>query len=127
MTQSQAVKYWLESAKRNVKVAEDNLKLKHYDWCLFLWQLVIEKTLKGLIAKRGLTPLPIHNLNHLVRIAGLKLDEKRKKELKDITSFNLEARYDDYKLSFYKKATPKYTKRWVEICRETYQWLQKFL
>lgn len=81
MTQAQAVKYWLKSAEKNIKVAEDTFKAGHYDWCLFFWQLAIEKTLKGLIAKRGLTPPPIHNLNQLAGIAGLKLDEKRKKEL----------------------------------------------
>jgi len=127
MTQSQAVKYWLKSAEKNIKVAQDNFKLKHYDWCLFFWQLAIEKILKGIVTKKGLAAPPIHNLHKLAKIAQIPVDEKNKEMLNEITTFNIEARYDDYKFSFYKKATPEYTKKWIKNCQAVYLWLQKFI
>ena len=127
MIQSEAVRYWFKSAEQNIKVAEDNFKLKHYDWSLFFWQLAIEKIPKGIIAKKGLVAPPIHNLYKLARIAQISIDEKNKVVLNEITSFSIEVRYDDYKFSFHKKATLNYVEKWIKNCREVYQWLQKFL
>lgn len=125
MTQEEAVKYWFESAKINASVANDNFKLGHYDWALFFWHLVLEKTLKGIIAKQGKTPPPIHNLAKLAQIAELALNAETRENLKTITAFNLEARYDDYKRSFYKKATPEYSQKWIAISKDIYKWLRR--
>lgn len=125
MTQSQAVNYWLKSAKRNIEVAEANFRAGHYDWSLFFWHLVLEKTLKGLITSQGKIPPPVHNLRYLAKFAGLGLTKVLDRNLKEITGFNLEARYDDYKFKFYKKATSVFTKKWAQICLEVYQWLLK--
>jgi len=46
----------------------------------------------------------------LAKLIEIDLDKDLIKELTSITSFNLEARYDDYKEQFYKKATKKFTK-----------------
>src|SRR3989339_586425 len=103
MDQKTAIKYWLKSAKQNIKVAEDNFKLKHYSWSLFLWKLALEKAIKGIIVKKGQAPPPSHKLNQLIRIAGIAVDKDKEDVLKEITTFNLEARYDDIKFSFYKR------------------------
>lgn len=55
--------------------------------------------------------------------AKLPIDSKQEMQLKEITTFNIEARYDDYKHSFYKKATLKYTTMWVKYCEELHLWL----
>lgn len=125
MTQSQAVKYWLDSAKKDIKTANDSYESGHFDWCLFIWQLVIEKILKGLIAKKNKHSLPIHDLLKLANAAGIKLDQEKADWLNEITTFNIEARYDDYKFSFYKKADQKYTTMWKKRCEEVYSWLRK--
>jgi HEPN domain-containing protein len=125
MTQTKAHKLLLQSAKRNLKVAKDNYKLKHYDWSLFFWHLVIEKTLKSIITKNGKVPPPIPNLNKLAKEAKLDLTKEQEDNLKEITTYNLEARYDDYKLSFYKKANKEYTDKWSKNCEEFYLWLKK--
>ncbi len=57
-----------------------------------------------------------HNIYSLLLHAGMSVSPKQAKELKEITSFNLEARYDDEKYSFYKKATKIYTDTWIKIC-----------
>lgn len=125
MTQSQAVKHWLESAERNVKAADDAYKTNHFDWCLFLWHLIIEKTIKGLIYEKNKTPYPIHDLLKLIESTGLELSQEKIDWLNEITTFNIEARYDDFKLSFYKKANKKYATLWAARCREIYLWLKK--
>ena len=124
MTQDEAINFWFESADRNKSTAEDMFQGGHYDWSLFLWHLVLEKTLKGLIVKKGDVPPPIHDLRKLVKYAGVSIEKEKERQLKEITSFNLEARYDDYKRSFYHKATKQYASLWVKICEEIYLWLK---
>ena len=47
--------------------------------------------------------------------------------LDTITTFNIRARYDDYKQLFYKKCTPEYTKIWVAHIEEMMEWLKEKL
>ena len=61
----------------------------------------------------------------LANAAGIKLDQEKADWLNEITTFNIEARYDDYKFSFYKKADQKYTTMWKKRCEEVYSWLRK--
>lgn len=126
MTSNEAVGFWRESAENDLKVAEDNLGLGHYHWALFFFQLVLEKILKGLIVqKKKAGPIPTHDLVRLANEAEIKLTEDQKSDFKEITTFNIEARYDDIKLSFYKKATKNYAKKWAQKARGYYQWLKK--
>ncbi len=48
-------------------------------------------------------------------------------QLKEITTFNIRARYDNIKLEFYKKATREYTEKWFSTAKEGYQWLKEKL
>ena len=52
---------------------------------------------------------------------------KQKNELVEISTFNVEARYDDYKLSFYKKAKKRFTSKYVNKTRKILKWLNKYL
>lgn len=126
MSAEDLVLFWEKSAKNDLKVAEDNLKLGHYHWALFFLQLVLEKTLKSLIVKKKnkIAP-PTHNLIRLANEASITLTEKQKLDFQEISTFNIEARYDDIKLSFYKKATKEFTKVWTDKCRKYYVWLKK--
>jgi len=103
MTEQGLIEFWRKSAENDLKVAEDNLKLGHYHWAL----------------------LPTHNLGRLASEAKIDLSEEQAQDFKEITSYNIEARYDDIKLSFYKKATKEYALKWVKKCRECYLWLKK--
>ena len=44
-----------------------------------------------------------------------------------INSFNISARYDDYKLNFHKKATKNYTEKYFKECNQLRLWLLKKL
>lgn len=125
MTKDEHLKYWLNSAEKSFQVAQDNFKLKHYNWCLFFCHLTLERILKGLAVKRAnKSPLPIHNLVRLAKQARLALSPDQTSDFEEISSFNIEARYDDLKLSFYKKATKVYTEKWLNKCQEYFQWLK---
>ena len=125
MTQEEAINFWITSAQHNFSTAQDMFKTGHFDWCLFMWHLVIEKLLKGLISAKGETPIATHNLLKLAKQASVSLPGGYEDYLKEITTFNLEARYDDYKFAFYRKATKDFTTKWTEVGLEIKEWLEK--
>jgi len=115
------IKNWLLKAEKDVETAEDLYKSKHYDWCLFIWHLVIEKALKAKILSLNKPIIYVHDLKRLANETNIVFDQEQIINLNEITSFNLEARYDDYKLSFYKKANIDYAKKWTNICENIYR------
>jgi HEPN domain-containing protein len=69
-----------------------------YVWSLFPGHLVIEKLLKAVAVKNDIRNIPkIHDLNKLAVSAGIDADDSMKDLFDIITSFNIEARYPDYK------------------------------
>ncbi len=45
----------------------------------------------------------------------------------EITTFNISARYDDYKFKFYKKATREFTDKWLKIGKELHEEFNRIL
>ncbi len=126
MDKSEIVEYWLKSAEEDYKMVRELLILKHYVYSLFFCHLAIEKILKALVVKKTKKHAPyIHNLTRLAEIAGLEISELQYDALFEISTFNIKARYDDYKLNFYKKATKEYTKKYFEETTNLYLWLKK--
>jgi len=72
-------------------------------------------------------PPKIHNLNILAEKCELQLDDKQTKILFTCNSFNISARYEDYKNEFYKKCTEEYTKQQISNIEEVREWLRKQL
>ncbi|HLC94523.1 MAG TPA: HEPN domain-containing protein [Patescibacteria group bacterium] len=120
MTQKQVLNNLLFTSGKDIKAARDLLRLKHYDWSLFLWHLAVEKILKAKIVSLGKSIFYTHDLVRLAKRAEIKLDKILTAQLDEITTFNIEARYDDYKLSFYKKVTKNYAEKWAKICDKIY-------
>lgn len=127
MSKKQMITSFIFKSEKDVKTAEDLLKSGHFDWCLFIWHLAIEKLLKAKIISHNKEIVFTHNLARLARDAEINISDKLENELKEITSFNVAARYDDYKLTFYKKAGTVYTEKWVLICRRIYNFIKKSL
>lgn len=115
------VAYWRESARKDMATARTLLTTDNRHWSLFFWHLVLEKILKALILSRNKKIPVTHNLVRLAEEAQITLTKKDRDSLKEITTFNLEARYDDYKFSFYKKATQTYAQKWITICENYFQ------
>lgn len=99
-----------------------------YIWSLFIGHLVIEKLLKAYYVRNVGVDYPlIHNLLRIAAKAGLDLTEEQQEFFSTVTGFNINARYDDYKQSFYKKCTPEFTLIWIEKIKEYRKWIKEQL
>ncbi len=67
----------------------------------------------------------IHNLLRLAEMTNLSVSEEKKVKLVTITAFNIQARYDDYKMSFQKKCTPEFANEWFENLKEIRTWIRE--
>lgn len=120
-SKKEMVRMWMDGARRNANVASDSFKMKHYDWCLFFWHLVLEKTIKARIVQQSREVPWVHNLIVLCEKAKINLIEEEKKKLAEINTFNVEARYETIRYALYKKATKEYAIKWVKICKKFYK------
>lgn len=122
------VKYWKEHADYDIKTAESMFDAKRYPYALFMCHLSIEKLLKALYVKQYGEHAPyVHNLIELTKNLKIDLKDDQKELLADLSSFNLEARYPEWKSIFYKTATKSYTKKYLEETIKFYLWLKKYL
>ena len=130
MNSQDLIKYWLESSDRDYISMLKNYEARQYTWALFIGHLVLEKLLKAIYAKVNKDkpyPPKIHNLNILAEKCGLTLSIEQKRILFTCNSFNISARYEDYKNDFYNKCTEDYTKQQIENIEEVRKWLKKQL
>lgn len=122
MTQSQAVKHWLEGATESWKTARHLYEGRRYDHSLFFLHLTIEKILKAVyVGLKNDAPPFVHNLSKLAKDCGFDLTETEIKQLDEISKFNISARYEDIQLKLYKRATDQYTRKWFAVAEKLYQ------
>ena len=122
--------YWIESSNRDYESMKKNYETKQYTWALFIGHLTIEKLLKALYAKVNKNnpyPPKIHNLVILAKRCNIELDDKKTTILMTCNSFNISARYEDYKNEFYKKCTEEYTYEQIKNIEEVRTWLKQML
>ena len=128
MTKEELLEYWTESSNNDFQAMIHLLEKGDYTWALFIGHLVIEKLIKGYYVKNiSNTPPFIHDLTRLAEKANLKFDEDQKDAIDAISAFNLQARYNDYKMEFHRKCTKDFTEKWVNIIRELREWIKKRL
>ena len=125
MSKSEITKYWFNSSAEDWKTAESLIKSKRYMHALFFCHLVLEKILKGMISDLGASVPITHDLLLLVEKTNLKINDVDAQLLSDVNGFNIRARYDDYKNSFYKKATASYAKNYFDKVKKFKLWLKK--
>lgn len=122
------VKYWIESSDEDFDTMIAIFEAKRYSWSLFVGHLMIEKLLKAYFvkAKNELPPF-IHHLLRLAEKSEINLNEEKKLFLVTVTAFNINARYDDYKMSFQKKCTPEFTAQWIEKLKDKRLWIKQLI
>ena len=126
MTNQEIVSYWIQSSDRDYKTMLHLYETKDYCWSLFLGHLVIEKLLKSFYCKNIGTVSPkIHNLYRIAELSNLEISDEHKEVLVTLTTFNIRARYDDYKQKFHKKCTESYTKSWIDKIKVYRKWLKE--
>jgi len=119
------ITYWLKSAAFDLPVADSLYAKNHFSWCLFIGHLVVEKVLKAIYVRdNNKVPPKTHNLIRLAQSTTLNFTEEKMIQLDRINDFNMEARYPDDKLSFYKICSEEFTKENLEIIKEMYNWLK---
>ena len=122
--------YWIESSNEDYSTMMYMKAGKKNTWCLFMGQMVIEKLLKALYAKNNISEPyapKSHDLLYLAQKINLQVTETQKRNLNEITRFNLNTRYDDYKKDFYNKCTDEYTEEQISKIEEVKQWLENLL
>lgn len=124
MTQKDATGIWLEGYKDALDTAKKLFDSKKFNHSLFFLHLALEKLLKAIyISKKDEAPPYTHDLLVLAEKCTFVISEKEKSQLVEISEFNVSARYEDYKLQMYKKATEEYTTLWFKIGQDL---LEKF-
>ena len=128
MDNGKYLKYWLEAGDRDHDAMLHLYENKDYHWSLLMGHLVIEKLLKAYyVINKSDQPPYIHDLLRLAEKAELKLTDDQMDKLDTITTFNIRARYDDYKLRFYKKCTREFTEKWINEIEEFIKWIKMML
>lgn len=118
------IAYWKDSSDQNFNTMQNLLKTKDYDWALFIGHLVIEKLLKAIYVKKYQEhAIFTHDLLRLSIKSQLTLTEETKEWLDDISTFNLNARYDNYKKDFHRLCTKEYADIWITRIKILRQWL----
>jgi len=119
------IEYWITGSDDDYETMIAMFDSKKFSWALFIGHLMIEKLLKAYYVKvKSDYPPFIHNLLRLAEKAEMSLTDDIKKQLVTITAFNINARYDDYKMSFKKKCTPEFTEEWVDKLKELRTWIK---
>lgn len=122
------INYWIESADKDFKTMLDLFETKNNSWSLFMGHLVVEKLLKALYVKqKNEYPPLIHDLRRICEKANIELDINQQTTFDSISRFNINARYDDYKQSFYLLCTESFTAEWFEKIKETRIWIKTML
>lgn len=125
MSPNDVTDFWKTTANEALASAKTLFQAKRFDHALFFCHLALEKMLKGLVWKKtNNPPFPIHDLVKLAEQARLPLSVKQQEQLKEITTWNIEARYDTYKRDFYHKATSSFTREWMTMAKEIFVWIQ---
>lgn len=122
------IRYWINSSDEDFGTMEVMYQSRRYNWALFVGHLMIEKLLKAYFVRRKEEFPPfIHNLLRLAEKGEIELNNEKKLFFITVTAFNINARYDDYKMSFQKKCTPEYTALWINQLKEKRLWLKELI
>jgi HEPN domain-containing protein len=122
------IEYWIAGSDDDYETMIAMFDSKKFSWSLFIGHLMIEKLLKAYYVKvKSDYPPYIHNLLRLAEKAGLSLTDDIKKQLVTITAFNINARYDDYKMSFKKQCTTEFTVEWINKLKELRPWIKTLI
>jgi HEPN domain-containing protein len=122
------VNYWVDSSDEDFETMIAMFDSKRYSWSMFVGHLMMEKLLKALFVRvNNEFPPFIHNLLRLAEKCRLDLNEENTLFFATVTAFNINARYDDYKMSFQKTCTPEYTAKWIEQIKIKRLWIRRLV
>ena len=122
------ISHWLVTSEEDFNTMMTLYKSRSYAWALFLGHISTEKLLKALYVKKLKKHAPFtHNLYRLAELIEINIPEDYADWLDEITTFNINARYDDYKREFYQQCTADYTKEWINRIKLIRAWIKTML
>lgn len=125
MTKEEIIEYWLNSSDEDYEVMNSLFAKNHFVWALFIGHLVLEKLLKAYFVRQAGPDVPyIHDLTKLAELGCLSLTEEQKDFFDEVTTFNIKARYPDYKNVFSKKATQAFAEKYLDKIKDFRLWLR---
>lgn len=128
MTIDEHIEYWVKTADHDLATAESLFKSEHFDWCLYIGHLVLEKILKAHYVKQHkATPPKIHDLIRLVQNLEIDFTNEQLLFLDKVKDFHIEARYPDDKLKFYNLCTKDFTEINFNMIKDLHLWLKSIL
>lgn len=120
--QKKLVDYWKKTAEHDYETMQGLFQVERYDAALFFGHIILEKMLKALVANYTGDHAPYtHNLTRLAELSGTDVSEKEMEFLREVNTFNMEARYPEEKLQFYRRCTKKYADEYREKIESFYQ------
>jgi HEPN domain-containing protein len=120
------VKHWMDTSEDDFRTMQALYSSGSYGWALFLGHISIEKLLKAVyVNKYGKHAPFIHNLYRLAELCNIEMTNEQSDWFDKISSFNINARYDDYKREFYSLCTPDFTKDWIEKIEILRSWIKQ--
>lgn len=121
------VAHWVERAEYDLETAKVMLDTARYLYVAYMCQQAVEKLLKAIIAQQGKENLPIHNLNRLAEVAGIRndLDAEQFNFLAELTPYYIEARYGDYKESLAESINAERAREVYDRTQEIFKWLYR--
>lgn len=130
MTQEEKVAYWLDIADYDFDTAIAMLNTGRWLYVAFMCHQVIEKTLKAYwCATQENEPPYVHNHKQLAVGSGLYeyMNEEQKDFLATISTFNIQARYPEYKSQILKILNKHTCAQIIEGTKDLQIWIRKRL
>lgn len=122
------VEHWIQSSDADFETALKLQEANSFSWALFIGHISLEKILKAYYTKVNKQHAPFtHNLYRLAELSNLEISETFADMLDQITTFNINARYDDYKRNFYIICTKEYTDEWLNNINTLRKWIKEKL
>jgi HEPN domain-containing protein len=122
------VQHWKDTSEKDYQTMRNLIKSGDFSWAMFLGHLVLEKLLKAHYVKNNRKhAIFTHDLLRLATQAGLEFNEETEEWLDEISTFNINARYDSYKQDFYQLCTKEFANLWSERIEKLRLWLIKGL
>jgi len=128
MTQEEKIQYWIDISDNDIKAADVLFGGKQYLYVCFMCQQSIEKIFKGYFVKLNSEEHPhIHNLVVLAKRSNIfeMLSEEQKSFIAVLNSFNIEARYPDYKKQLLKSLSNDMTQSILIKTKELQKWTKE--
>lgn len=122
------VNHWIDTSEEDFQTMLSLYDSKSYGWALFLGHISVEKLLKAVYVSKLKKHAPfLHNLYRLAELSGISMTDEQSDWLDKVTSFNLNARYDDYKREFYSLCTAEFTREWIDKIKILRSWIKQML